>query len=103
MLIMICLTISVGALRLHSHQLTAFPLLASAGGYVLDETLVDSHLEAVPGLGTLTTGGLAGGDLEDLGGEADGSLDAEVLVLGAVDQVRGDYASSVSAGLSGWW
>lgn len=64
---------------------------------------MDSHLEAVPGLGTLTTGGLAGGDLEDLGGEADGSLDAEVLVLGAVDQVRGDYASSVSAGLSGWW
>jgi len=51
---------------------------------------VDSHLEGVPGLGTLTTGGLAGGDLEVLGGEADGALDAEVLGLCAVDELSAD-------------
>ena len=33
---------------------------------------------------------LAGGDLEDLGGEPDGALDAELLVLRTVDEVRGD-------------
>jgi hypothetical protein len=57
----------------------------------VDEALVDAHLEAVPGLGTLTTGRLAGGVLEELGGEADGALDAEVTVLGAVDEVRRDW------------
>ena len=46
----------------------------------LDETLVDAHLEEIPGLGTLTVGGLAGVDLEVLGGQTDGALDAEVLV-----------------------
>lgn len=51
---------------------------------------MDSHLVAVPGLGALTTRGLAGGDLEDLGGETDGPLDAEVLALGALDQLRRD-------------
>lgn len=57
---------------------------------VLDETLVDAHLVAVPGLGTLTTGGLAGGDLEGLGGQTDGALDAQVLALGALDQLGAD-------------
>ena len=33
---------------------------------------------------------LAGGDLEDLGGEADGALDTELLVLRPVDQVSRD-------------
>ena len=104
----------------------------------VDEALVDAHLEAVPGLGTLTTGPgalvtvtkawasqrglvrsararvpawgpsgraparapfgrrrsrysrLAGGVLEVLGGEADGALDLEVAVLGAVDEVGRD-------------
>jgi hypothetical protein len=32
-------------------------------GVEIDETLVDAHLEHIPGLGTLTAGGLAGGDL----------------------------------------
>lgn len=51
---------------------------------------MDSHLVGVPGLGTLTTGGLAGGDLEVLGGEADGALDTEVLRLCAVDELGAD-------------
>ena len=53
-------------------------------------TLVDSHLVGVPGLGTLTARGLAGGDLEVLGGQADGTLDAELLVLGTVDELLAD-------------
>ena len=38
---------------------------------------------------------LAGGDLEDLGGETDGALDTELLVLGTVDEVRRDYRCPV--------
>lgn len=40
---------------------------------------MDLHLEEIPGLGTLTTRSLAGGDLEVLGGKTDGALDAEVF------------------------
>ena len=40
--------------------------------------------------GSLCAHSLAGGDLENLGGEADGALDTELLVLSTVDQVRGD-------------
>ena len=36
---------------------------------------------------------LTGGDLEDLGGETDGALDTELLVLGTVDQVVRDYGT----------
>lgn len=60
------------------------------GGSQVDEALVDAHLEAVPGLGTLTAGGLAGGDLEGLGGQADGALEAQVLALGALDDLGAD-------------
>lgn len=52
---------------------------------------MDPHLEAIPRLGSLTTGRLARGNLEDAGREADGAFDAEVLALGALDQVGGDY------------
>jgi hypothetical protein len=50
-------------------------------------TLVDAHLKGVPGLGTFTVRSLAGGDLQVLGGQADGALDAELLVLGTVDEL----------------
>jgi len=60
------------------------------GGGQVDEALVDAHLEAVPGLGALTARGLAGGDLEGLGGQADGALEAEVLALGAVEDLLRD-------------
>lgn len=56
---------------------------------------MDAHLEAIPGLGTLTARGLAGGDLEGLGGKADGALDAEVLVLGALDDLSADLLEDV--------
>jgi hypothetical protein len=51
---------------------------------------VDAHLVHVPSLGTLTARGLAGADLKLLGGQTDGALDAEVLGLGALDELAGD-------------
>ena len=36
------------------------------------------------------THSLTGGDLEDLGWETNGALDTELLILGTVDQIRGD-------------
>jgi hypothetical protein len=99
MLMMICLTTSVGALRLyedqHSSTTSVFPI-----GYSLNQSLVESHLEGVPGLGTLTTGGLSGGDLESLGWETDGALDTEILALGALNELLADLleGSDLSAG-----
>ena len=51
---------------------------------------MDSHLVAIPGLGTLTIGRLTGGDTKGLGWHADGALDLQVLVLGGLDQLVGD-------------
>lgn len=48
------------------------------------------HLVHVPGLGTLTTRSLTGGDLEVLGGETDGALDAQLLGLGTLDELAAD-------------
>lgn len=96
MLTMICLTISVGAWRLCDGWLVDDPdgeNTARAGAWqlnLLDEALVDAELEQIPGLGTLTARSLAGHDLEGLGGQADGTLDAEVLGLGAVDELGAD-------------
>ena len=41
------------------------------------------------------TNSLTGGDLEDLGGETDRALDAQLLVLGTVDQVSGDCTTLI--------
>lgn len=66
-------------------------LLNNLGGRVqIDQTLVDSHLETVEGLGTVTTRRLTGGDTENLGGETNGTLDLELLVLGTLDKIAGD-------------
>jgi len=64
--------------------------IAGNGGNSLNQALVDAHLVAVPGLGALTAGGLAGGDGQVTAGQADGALDAQVLALGAVDQLAAD-------------
>ena len=78
----------------------------------VNETLVDLQLKTIPSLGAFTarlateqksqkqhcllprekTHSFTGGDLEDLGWETDRALDAELLVLGTVDEVSGDYA-----------
>ena len=61
---------------------------------------MQSHLEGVPGLRTLTTGGLSGGDLEGLGGQADGALNTEILALGALNELLADLlqGSDLTAG-----
>lgn len=51
---------------------------------------MDAHLEAVPGLGTLTARGLAGSDGQTLGRQTDRALGAEVLVLSTVDDLGAD-------------
>ncbi len=51
------------------------------GGVQVNDPLMDAHLEAVPGVGAFTAGGLAGGDLQGLGGETDGASHFEVLVV----------------------
>lgn len=88
MLMMICLTTSVGALRLFeiSTSSTTLPVEFNS----LDQSLVDSHLESIPGFGSFTTRGLSGGNLEGLGWETDGAFDAEVLGLGTLDKFLAD-------------
>ena len=94
---MICLTTSVGALRLSGisevllQAKSATRAQSSKEGDLLNEALVDSHLKGIPGLGALTAGGLAGGDLKGLGWEADWALDTEVLGLGAVNELSADF------------
>jgi hypothetical protein len=57
---------------------------------LLNQTLVDSHLESIPGLGSFTTGCLSGGNLEGLGWETNGALDAEFLALGTLNKLLAD-------------
>ena len=56
----------------------------------VDDSLVDPHLELVPGLTTLSARSLTGGDPEGLGGHPHGSLHLQLLVLGPLDQVTAD-------------
>ncbi len=51
---------------------------------------MDSHLKSIPRLGTFTTGGLSGGNLEGLGWEADWALDTEILRLRTLDELLAD-------------
>lgn len=53
----------------------------------VDQTLVDAHFEAIPGVGTFTAGRLASGDLKNSGGEGDGTSNTEVLILSTLDQI----------------
>merc|ERR1719175_509375 len=63
-------------------------LLDDLGGAVeVDHSLVNSHLELVPGLATLSAGSLTGGDPQGLGGHPDGALHLKVLLLSAPDEL----------------
>lgn len=53
----------------------------------IDDTLVQAHLETIPSLGTLTARRLTGRDTQDLGRHANWALNAQLLLLGAADQV----------------
>ena len=66
-------------------------LLDDLGGTVeVDHSLVNSHLELVPGLATLSTGSLTGGDPQGLGGHPHWSLHLQILALSSSDQVAAD-------------
>ena len=60
---------------------------------------MDSHLKGIPGLRTFTARRLSGCDLKGFGWETNGPLDAEVLGLGAFDELlahllkRGDLSA----------
>lgn len=60
---------------------------------------MDAELIGVPGLAALTARGLAGGDLEVLGGQADWALDGKALVAGTLNQLGADLleGSHISA------
>lgn len=51
---------------------------------------MNAHLVEIPGLGTLTARSLTGHDLEVLGGQTDGALDAQVLALGTLNELGAD-------------
>lgn len=59
-------------------------------GVEVDQPLVDSHLVVRVSLRTFTAGGLPGGVAQDLGGQSDGALNSQLLVLGSGDQVIAD-------------
>jgi len=59
-------------------------------GVEVNESLVDSHLEHIPGLRTFTTRSLSGSDLEALGWQTNWALDTEFLGLGAVNEFLAD-------------
>lgn len=63
---------------------------------LLNQTLVDSHLKAIPGLGTLTARSLSGGNLQGLGWETNWALDAQVLGLCAVDELLADLLEGLN-------
>lgn len=81
---------SVKANSIVSTKTTLLIQSRSQKNHLLNQTLVDSHLKGVPGLGTLTVRSLAGGDSEVLGWETDWALDAEVLGLCALEQLAAD-------------
>ena len=52
---------------------------------------MDSHLEHVPRLRTLTARCLSGGDLKSLGWQADRALNAEVLRLCTLEELGAHF------------
>ncbi len=47
-------------------------------------------------LDIIITYSFASGDLEDLGGQADGAFDTELLILSTIDQIGRDYVIKCS-------
>lgn len=51
---------------------------------------MNAHFESIPGLGTLTTRGFTGSDLQDLRRHAHRPLHFELLLFGTADEVSAD-------------
>ena len=87
-----CLTVIDGHIDLYTG------LNADAGnllhnvtrGMQINKPLVNAHLKAIPSVGTLTTRGLTGSDLQLLCGKTDGATDVELLVHGSLLQISAD-------------
>jgi hypothetical protein len=59
-------------------------------GVKIQDALVDAHLEAVEGVGTLTARRLADQELQDLGGHSDGARHLELLLKSLVLELSTD-------------
>jgi len=57
----------------------------------VNETLVNLEFVTVPSLGTFTTRRLTSSDFEDFGRETHRTLDAQLLVLGTVDEIGREF------------
>merc|ERR1719317_750643 len=62
----------------------------------INDPLVDSHLELIPGLGTFSTRSFTGGDTQGLGWHAHRALNLQLLVLGSADQVSADLLQGLN-------
>lgn len=62
---------------------------------ILDQSLVDSHLVAIPRLTALSARRLARRDLQGLGRESNRSLDEEALGASSLQQLGGDLLERV--------
>jgi len=60
-------------------------------GIEVNQTLVNSHFEAIPCFTTLTAGGLASGNFQDFGGQADWALNTKLLGLSSLNQFLADF------------
>ena len=95
MFMIICLTTSVGDLRLFKVRyvraiLRQKKIVLGVSSYVLDQPLVDPHLEQIPRLAPLTTGCLPRADLQRLRRKTHRTFDRQILGLGTLDQFRAD-------------
>ena len=57
------------------------------GAKQVDNTLVDTKFKSIPSVGTFTTRGLPGGDVQNLGGDSHWALNPQHLILGAANQI----------------
>eukprot|EP00357_Protocruzia_adherens_P035909 CAMPEP_0115000310 /NCGR_PEP_ID=MMETSP0216-20121206/16679_1 /TAXON_ID=223996 /ORGANISM="Protocruzia adherens, Strain Boccale" /LENGTH=136 /DNA_ID=CAMNT_0002365379 /DNA_START=473 /DNA_END=883 /DNA_ORIENTATION=+ len=83
-------------LTVSNNQLNIYTRVDSDGGDFLDfvggggqinNSLVDFHLETIPGVGTFSIGGLSGGDVQVLGGHSDGTGNLQLSVLSVLDDL----------------
>jgi len=56
----------------------------------INHSLMDSHLESIPSLGTFTTRSFPSSDSQDFGGHTNGSLNFETLFFRSLDEVIAD-------------
>jgi hypothetical protein len=68
------------------------------GSVQVQNALVDAHLEAIVGVGTLTARGLADAKLQDLGGHADRAGHLDLLLLSLVLEQAADLLKSLDLG-----